>query len=117
MAEPALQEEKRRGRPVGSKGKISRLRRLLTQLEGMAKTQAPQVIQRSLDGEAVDKDQLATAKWIVNTVVTVHKACVAEEEIKNGRAEAKEEVQEEVDVVDSPSGTVFTLKLVEPENH
>ena len=40
---------------------------------------AVEVIQRSLDGEDIEPNKLATAKWVVTTSVTVSRAAIAEE--------------------------------------
>lgn len=77
------------GRPVESpeqkeaKKKLSKLRATEKKLLNL-NPKALRVISASLDGESldgkeIDKEQVATAKWIVNTTITVSKAAMSEE--------------------------------------
>ena len=72
------------GRPVSSpeekeaKKKLSKLRATEKKLLNL-NPKALRVISASLDGKEVDKEQVATAKWIVNTTITVSKAAMSEE--------------------------------------
>lgn len=100
----AVQQEKRqRGRPVGSVGtKASKLRKIADKLKVLAETTAMEIVQDSLDGKAVDKEQLATAKFTITTAKQFHQAVVAEEEnkkpgIDKAREEASIEVEEQGD--------------------
>lgn len=113
----SMPEKKPRGRPVGTVGtKISKLRRVANRLEQMARTQAMNLIQKSLDGEAVEKAQLDTAKWVVTCSKEFHKACLQEEE---GRRQRVEEAREEASIVeeeDKETGAaVFHLKMITKE--
>lgn len=98
----AVQQEKRqRGRPQGSLGsKTSKLRKLASKLKFLAETTAMEIVQNSLDGKVVDKEQLATAKFTITTAKQFHQAVVAEEEnkkteIDESRGEASIEMEEE----------------------
>lgn len=98
----ALQQEKRpRGRPFGAVGtKTSKLRKIANKLKVLAETTAMEIVQDSLDGKAVDKEQLATAKFTITTAKQFHQAVVAEEEnkkaeIDEAREEASIEFEEE----------------------
>ncbi len=72
------------GRPVESpeqkeaKKKLSKLRGTEKKLLSL-NPKALRVISSSLDGEDVDKEQVATAKWVVSTTIAVSKAAMAEE--------------------------------------
>lgn len=72
------------GRPVESpeqkeaKKKLSKLRGTEKKLLSL-NPKALRVISASLDGEDVDKEQVATAKWVVSTTIAVSKAAMAEE--------------------------------------
>lgn len=114
----SMPEKKPRGRPVGTVGtKISKLRRVANRLEQMARTQAMNLIQQSLDGEAVEKAQLDTAKWVVTCSKEFHKACLQEEE---GRRQRINDARDEASVIteeeDKETGAaVFHLKMITKE--
>lgn len=70
------------GRPKGTGKKISALRGILNKLKKMDQ-EAIDTIQKSLtEGATVDKDKVQTAKWVITTITTVHRACLSEEEAK-----------------------------------
>lgn len=70
------------GRPKGSGRKVSSLRTIFNKLKKMDQ-EAIDTIQKSLtEGSAVDKDKVQTAKWVINTITVVHKACLQEESDK-----------------------------------
>lgn len=56
----------------------SKLRILEEQLLEM-KDKALANIKKSIDGEAIDTEQLGSSKWLVNSIVTVSKSANAEE--------------------------------------
>jgi hypothetical protein len=97
----AQQEKRQRGRPFGSVGtKASKLRKIANKLKLLAETTAMEIVQNSLDGKTVDKEQLATAKFTITTAKQFHQAVVAEEEnkkaeIDEAREEASIEMEEE----------------------
>ncbi len=67
------------GRPKGSGRKVSSLRTIFNKLKKMDQ-EAIDTIQKSLtEGSSVDKDKVQTAKWVINTITVVHKACLQEE--------------------------------------
>lgn len=75
--------ERPTGRPKGGfNRRASKLRATERKLLAMGQD-AVQKIQDSLDGKEVDDKVLATAKWVLNTTVTVTKAALAEEQIVN----------------------------------
>lgn len=105
------QEEKRgKGRPTGTVGtKISKLKRIANRLEQMARTQGIETIQDSLDGKVVDKDKLATAKWVVTTAKEFHKTVLQEEQEKKQEIDdARSGIQD----VDEDEGGKVSFSLV-----
>lgn len=100
------------GRPKGSSTKISKMQRIANRLEEMARIDALPLIQKSLDGDAVDKDRLTTAKWTVSVSKDFHNTVLAE---KKARAEKDAEGQPvvEIDEDDENAPAVFSLKIVE----
>lgn len=84
----------------------SELRILRGNLKGL-KRRSLEVIKASLEGDKeISKDQVATARWAINTMVTVHKAIVAEE--NNTVPEAEDPVEEEADV--KPKFSLYQIK-------
>lgn len=80
---------KTRGKPVSS------LRKTLSKLKAL-ETKSLENIEKSVNGEEVDKECLASSKWVINSVVSVQKACVAEELAVHGiRSDNAEDAQEE----------------------
>lgn len=76
----------------------SDLRTLRTKLRKLNLKALP-IIEASMTGELLDgkepsKDQVATAKWVTNTYVSVHKQVYTEE---NGKNVEPDEREEEVD--------------------
>ena len=61
-----------------AKKKLSKLRATEKKLLNL-NPKALRVIGASLDGEEVDKEQVATAKWVVTTTIAVSKAAMSEE--------------------------------------
>ena len=110
----SMPEKKPRGRPVGTVGtKISKLRRVANRLEQMARTQAMNIIQDSLDGKNVEKTTLDTAKWTVTSAKQFHQAVLAEKEMLAKKDAAKDDASEVEDEDDSSSGAKFSLHIVE----
>lgn len=71
------------GRPKGPGKKVSSLRGIFNKLKKMDQ-EAIDAIQASLtEGSTIDKDKVQTAKWVITTIATLHKACLSEEEAKN----------------------------------
>ena len=84
MANPAFEKGRKspnpNGRPKGPGKKVSSLRGIFNKLKKMDQ-EAIDAIQASLsDGSTVDKDKVQTAKWVITTIATLHKACLSEEE-------------------------------------
>ena len=91
MPNPAFEKGKKspnpNGRPKGTTGKkVSSLRGIFNKLKKMDQ-EAIDAIQASLtEGSTIDKDKVQTAKWVITTIATLHKACLAEEEAKTQKA-------------------------------
>ena len=92
------------GRPPTKNGRskpISGLRRTLTKLKKLEGLSL-QNIEKSIKGEEIDKESLATSKWLVNTLGTMHKSAVSEEkdllnirEFLEGGGSLEEEIEPE----------------------
>lgn len=94
---------KTRGKPVSS------LRKTLSKLKAL-ETKSLENIEKSVNGEEVDKECLASSKWVITTAVSVQKACVAEELAVHGiRSDNAEDTQEEKD--EEPV-TRFSLQML-----
>lgn len=97
MNDEVQQERNLGGRPPKQKG-ASDLRTVRSKLRGLRpesfKVLEAALNDKPLDGKPVSKEQVATAKWVVNTEVVVHKAIIAEE---SGNLE-NEDSNEELDV-------------------
>ena len=110
-----VQEKRQRGRPQGSfGGKTSKLRKLATKLKVLAETTALEIVEKSLDGKSVDKEQLATAKFTITTAKQFHQAVVAEEENKKAENNSSEETEVEVEE-QSDGRAVFKLHMPRSE--
>lgn len=108
------------GRPQTATGRskpISGLRRDLTKLKRLM-PQSLINIQKSVDGETVDKEQLSSSKWVVTTVATLHRAAISEEKDLLAIREVTDPL-EQPEGVDDTTGVVgewrprFTTKIVE----
>ena len=108
------QEKKQRGRPFGSVGtKASKLRKIANKLKFLAETTAMEIVQNSLDGKMVDKEQLATAKWTVTSAKEFHKAVLQEEESKRESVDdARSEIQ---DIEEDQEGKVSFSLVMQPK--
>lgn len=104
------------GRPAGGfNRRSSKLRATERKLLAMGED-AVKAIQDSLEGRDVDSEVLSTAKWVINTTVTVTRAALAEEvtinaEVQKLREEAASSQDEEEDEEDF-SKAEFSLKVV-----
>jgi len=83
------------GRPRKSGKPVSSLRKTLSKLKAL-ETKSLENIEKSVNGQEVDKECLASSKWVITTAVSVQKACVAEELAVHGiRSDNAEDAQEE----------------------
>lgn len=115
MAQPQQEEKRGKGRPVGTVGtKISKLKRIANRLEQMARIQSMNIVQDSLDGKPVDKEKLATAKWVVTSAKEFHKACLQEEESKRAEIDDARSELQDVDE-DEETGKVSFSLVMQPK--
>lgn len=100
-----------KGRPKGSGRKVSSLRGIFNKLKKMDQ-EAIDTIQKSLtEGSTVDKDKVQTAKWVITTITTLHKACLAEEEGKADSADAETPGEGEEETTEKTPAKVFSMDL------
>lgn len=101
------------GRPVGSKGiKKSKLRKVESKLL-LLKDKALENIEKSVKGETVDKEVLASSKWVCNTLVTVTRSCIQEEkdyaDLKSGLNDSSEEPELDEEKEERPKFSLTVL--------
>lgn len=104
------------GRPVGAHKphKRSRLRATESQLMKLNK-KSLENIEASVNGEVVDKEVLATSKWVVTTTVAVSKAAMQEEIEINGLKASDKKEMEEVQS-EEETGARFSLSMLEEDD-
>lgn len=106
------QKPKAGGRPAGSRNKIrSPLRKTQREIEKF-EVKALENIKRSVDGETVDKEVLATSKWVVNTKITISRAATAEEQLEHGIRQSEEEVDTIEEQEETTPKTRFSLHVL-----
>lgn len=98
----------------------SKLRKTLEKLHEL-EPHALSLIERSVREQDVDKDSLATGKWIITNLITLTKAAVQDEvEINGLRLKAiaadAENSPEEEDEDKPPTGAVFSLFVNNAKN-
>ena len=105
---PQEKEVNKGGRPVGSSTKISKLQRISTKLNNMANNEAIPMLEKSLAGQDVDKDSLATAKFVINAAKQYHQAIVAEKiDLKADSSSVKDGEED-----DDSAPARFSLRIV-----
>ena len=102
-----------KGRPRGKSGPISRLRGTLNKLKGL-EADAIQVISDALEGLEVDKAQLDTAKWVINSLPNYTRAALAEESYKLEVARENDAENKKTGTDDAP--VRFTMKMIENDD-
>ncbi len=75
------------------------------------------VVKDSLKGKEVEKEQLASAKWIIEKMIALNNNCIADEMKKVQIRKSLDEMQDEVLEIEDedenkPKGAVFSLKVV-----
>lgn len=90
----------------------SPLRKTLAKLQEL-EPHALALIEKSVKEETVDKESLATGRWIIQNLMSLTKTAIAEEDVINGlrlkmnaQADADDNEQEEEE---KPTGAVFSL--------
>lgn len=104
--------EARGGRPAGSRNKIrSPLRKTQREIEKF-EVQALKNIERSVNGEEVDKEVLTTSKWVVNTKITISRAATAEEQLEHGIRQSEEaDIEAQIEEDEQPKAR-FSLHIL-----
>lgn len=90
------------GRPRGTGRSVSRLRRVISQLEEMT-PDALDNIARSVRREEVEKSVLDTSKWVVTTIPSLSRAATQEESLRESvraRQEDKELREAEIEAIE-----------------
>lgn len=99
------------GRPKGPGKKVSSLRGIFNKLKKMDQ-EAIDAIQASLtEGSTIDKDKVQTAKWVITTIATLHKACLSEEEAKNTAKEDEDTPTSGADSADTVEDEIDRSKI------
>tara|TARA_R110000744_G_C19371770_1_gene563145 strand:+ start:19070 stop:19474 length:405 start_codon:yes stop_codon:yes gene_type:complete len=104
------------GRPPGKQKPRSTLRKTQKALEDL-EPKALENIKRSVEGQEVDKEVIATSKWVVNTKISISKAATAEElaehgikgDLENSRTDI---IEEELEEEEDTSRAVFSMNVV-----
>lgn len=100
-------------KPKGVKGKpISKLRATISKLREL-EPKALENIRMSIEGEDVDKESLATSKWLVSTVVSTVKAALSEELAIHGIRQKDNELADEVEKEQEAEEPVVKFSLVQ----
>lgn len=110
----------RNGAPAGKRIQKSKLRKLEDELLKM-QPKALSNIEKSINGEEVDSEMLNSSKWLVNSVVSVSKACSAEEisynKLRKEFADAaKEEGEQSVDEISAEAPKRLSLVYQAPQD-
>ena len=101
----------------GPRGRRSELRKLLKKLSEL-EDPALAIIEKSIQGEDVPKDQLSSSKWVVERIVSTTSAAVNEEQRKNAIKKSLEENTEDTPEEDNSEPPTpkpkFQLFMVDP---
>lgn len=101
----------------GPRVRKSELRKLLTKLSKL-EDPALAIIEKSINGEDIPKDQLSSAKWIVERVVSTTSAAINEEQRRNTIKKSLEENTEDTPEEDNSEPPTpkpkFQLFMVDP---
>ena len=103
----------------GPRGRRSELRKLLKKLSEL-EDPALAIIEKSIQGEDVPKDQLSSSKWVVERIVSTTSAAVNEEQRKNAIKKSLEENTEDTPEEDNSVGATeppkrFSLTMIHNE--
>ena len=101
----------------GPRGRRSELRKLLKKLSEL-EDPALAIIEKSIQGEDIPKDQLSSSKWVVERIVSTTSAAVNEEQRKNAIKKSLEENTEDTPEEDNSEPPTpkpkFQLFMVDP---
>lgn len=90
----AVENGKLGGRPKGSGGSISRLRSTLNKIKELEED-AINLIADKIHGKKVDKDQVENAWKVINSLISLTRGAIAEEQFRDNKREKREEKQAE----------------------
>lgn len=88
----------------GPRGRRSELRKLLKKLSEL-EDPALAIIEKSIQGEDIPKDQLSSSKWVVERIVSTTSAAINEEQRRNTIKKSLEENTEDTPEEDNSVGT------------
>ncbi len=99
----------------GPRGRRSELRKLLTKFREL-EDDALAIIKKSIAGEDVPKEQVSSAKWLCERIVSTTTAAVGEEQRKTAMKKALEENSEDTPEEDNSTPEVpvkrFSLHML-----
>lgn len=99
----------------GPRGRRSELRKLLKKLSEL-EDPALKIIEKSIQGEDIPKDQLSSSKWVVERIVSTTTAAVGEEQRKNAIKKSLEENSEDTPEEDNSTPEIpkqrFSLTML-----
>lgn len=99
----------------GPRGRRSELRKLLKKLSEL-EDPALKIIEKSIQGEDIPKDQLSSSKWVVERIVSTTTAAVGEEQRKNAIKKSLEDNSEDTPEEDNSTPEVpvkrFSLTML-----
>lgn len=82
----------RAGRPRGTGRSVSRLRGIITKLEGMSE-KALENIDTVVNGGHLDKQVVETSKWVISLIPSMSRAATQEEQLRENVKARKEEME------------------------
>ena len=104
------------GRPKGSFRTQSRLRKTLQKLNDM-EDKALQNIKNNVDGKDVDKEVLASSKWVITTAVALSRAAAQEEQNLFNVKVWQEEKREKEERANGTDNVIrFRTTMVDPDD-
>ncbi len=99
----------------GPRGRRSELRKLLKKLSEL-EDPALKIIEKSIQGEDIPKDQLSSSKWVVERIVSTTTAAVGEEQRKNAIKKSLEDNSEDTPEEDNSTPEIprqrFSLTML-----
>lgn len=106
------------GAPAGFRRTKSKIRKTLEQLQELEQ-EALKNIETSIKRKDIDKEALATAKWLITTMVTLNRAAIADEQFAFNQKVYREEMQQRAEEKrEGTTGNVirFSTKMIDNFN-
>lgn len=100
------------GRPKGTGKPVSKLRSTIAKLREL-ETKSLENIRRSVEGEDMDKEVLASSKWVISTTIATVKAALSEELAVHGIRQKDAELADEVEKDQAEEETQVKFSLVQ----